>query len=63
MLFVRSILFAAVFYVGTVVFLIVGCPLLLGPRAWAMAGLRLHARASLLALRWIVGTEIGRAHV
>lgn len=58
MLFVRSILFAAVFYVGTVVFLIVGCPLLLGPRAWAMAGLRLHARASLLALRWIVGTGI-----
>lgn len=58
MLLIRSIAFAAVFYVGTTVMLLLGSPLLLGPRAWAMAGLRLHARASLSALRWIVGTTI-----
>ena len=56
MLIVRSLLFAVVFYLGTVTFLVIGSPLLLGPRAWAMAGLRAHARASLMALRWIVGT-------
>ncbi len=56
MLILRSIVFAVVFYLGTVAFLVIGSPLLLGPRAWAMAGLRAHARASLMALRWIVGT-------
>jgi 1-acyl-sn-glycerol-3-phosphate acyltransferase len=61
---VRSLVFALVFYLGTAAFVLIGCPLLLGPRAWAMAGLRLHARASLFALRWIVGTgiEVRGAH-
>ncbi len=58
MVIARSIVFAIVFYAGTAAFLLFGSPLLLGPRAWAMAGLRLHARASLLALRWIVGTRL-----
>jgi 1-acyl-sn-glycerol-3-phosphate acyltransferase len=57
-LLLRSILFAAVFYVGTFIILVVGSPLLLGPRSWAMAGLRTHARAALWALRLIVGTRI-----
>lgn len=58
MLHLRSILFGAVFYAGTAVFLVLGSPLLLGPRRWAMAGLRAHAHASLWALRLIVGTKI-----
>lgn len=55
---VRSLVFAIVFYVGTALFLLIGSPLLLGPRAWAMAGLRAHAGASLWALRVIVGTRM-----
>lgn len=34
----RSIVFAIVFYLNTAVFLVVGSPLLLGPRRWAMMG-------------------------
>ncbi len=34
----RSLVFYVVFYLNTAVFLIVGSPLLLGPRSWAMAG-------------------------
>ena len=66
MLILRSVLFAIVFYVLTAVFLVLGSPLLLGPRRWAMAGLRLHAKASLLALRLIAGTRLevrGREHL
>ena len=43
----RSLIFYIVFYVNTAVFLIVGSPLLLGPRRWAMAGLAAHAHATL----------------
>jgi 1-acyl-sn-glycerol-3-phosphate acyltransferase len=57
-LVVRSLLFAVVFYGGTALLLVAASPLLLGPRAWAMAGLRAHARASLWALRVIVGTRL-----
>ncbi len=53
----RSIVFAVVFYVNTAVFLVVGSPLLLGPRRWAMMGLKAHAHASLFWLRLIVGTR------
>ncbi len=55
---IRSAAFAAVFYLNTAVFLVLGCPLLLGPRRWAMVGLRAHARASLWWLRTIVGTDL-----
>ena len=58
MLILRSVLFSIVFYVLTAIFLIVGSPLLLGPRSWAMAGLRMHARVSLAALRVITGTRL-----
>jgi 1-acyl-sn-glycerol-3-phosphate acyltransferase len=54
----RSIIFAAAFYLNTTFFVVVGLPLLLGPRRWAMAGLRLHARSCLWLLRVIVGTGI-----
>jgi 1-acyl-sn-glycerol-3-phosphate acyltransferase len=54
----RSLAFAAAFYVTTALFLVLGSPLLLGPRAWAMAGLRLHARVSVWLLRLVVGTRM-----
>ncbi|MDX2259507.1 MAG: lysophospholipid acyltransferase family protein [Hyphomicrobiaceae bacterium] len=53
----RSRLFNALFYLTTALFLVLGSPLLLAPRAWAMAGLRAHARASLLLMRLVVGTR------
>ncbi|MCL4765209.1 MAG: 1-acyl-sn-glycerol-3-phosphate acyltransferase [Hyphomicrobiaceae bacterium] len=54
----RSIVFAAVFYLNTAAFLLLASPLLLGPRSWAMAALRLHARVSLWWLEVIVGTRM-----
>jgi len=54
----RSIIFAVVFYVNTAVFLLLGSPLLFGPRSWAMAALKLHARVSLWWLEKIVGTRM-----
>lgn len=55
---IRALLFTFVFYVNTALFLILGSPLLLGPRKWAMAGLKAHARASLFWQRLIVGTRM-----
>jgi 1-acyl-sn-glycerol-3-phosphate acyltransferase len=52
---VRSLAFGCVFYMTTAVFLIFGSPLLLAPRSWAMAGLRIHARTCLWLLRGICG--------
>ncbi len=54
----RSISFTAIFYLGTLLCLVVASPLLLGPRSWAMAALRGHARASLWALKMISGTHL-----
>lgn len=54
----RSLLFLIVFYVNTAVILIGGSPLLLGPRRWAMAGLRFHAITSLWWLKVICGTRL-----
>lgn len=53
----RSLVFTAVFYLNTALFLVVGSPLLLAPRRYAMMGLRAHARASLWLMRSIVGTR------
>ncbi|MEM7775296.1 MAG: lysophospholipid acyltransferase family protein [Pseudomonadota bacterium] len=53
----RSLLFTIVFYVVTALFLILGSPLLAAPRAWAMVGLRAHARTVTWLLRVIVGTR------
>ncbi len=46
------------FYVCTALFVVVGSPLLLGPRSWAMAGLKAHARTSLWLLKHIVGLRM-----
>ncbi len=54
----RSILFAAAFYVVTALFLVLGSWLFFAPRSWAMAGLKAHAIASLWLLEHIVGTEM-----
>jgi 1-acyl-sn-glycerol-3-phosphate acyltransferase len=55
-LLLRSLLFAVAFYSTTALFLLLGSPLLLCPRSWAMAGLRAHARTCLWLLRVIAGT-------
>src|SRR5690606_1929838 len=47
-----------VFYLNTAAFLLLFSPLLFGPRRWAMAALKLHARVSLWWLRMIVGTRM-----
>lgn len=54
----RSLIFLIVFYINTAFFLILGSPLLLGPRRWAMAGLEAHARTSIWWLALICGTRL-----
>lgn len=53
----HSLLFNALFYVTTILFVVLGSPLLFGPRRWAMAALAMHARFELFLLRVIVGTR------
>ena len=63
---VRSLLFNFAFYLATAAFLLLGSPLLLAPRSWAMAGLAAHARVCCWLLRVIVGARIevrGRQHL
>jgi len=55
---IRSLIFALAFYTGTAVFVVGGSFLLLGPRRYAMMGLKAHALFSLWLLRWIVGTKM-----
>lgn len=54
----RSALFAAAFYTTTALFLVLGSPLLLGPRRYAMMGLKAHAIVSLWLLEKICGTRM-----
>ncbi len=54
----RSLVYAAVFYVTTALFLLLGSWLLLAPRSWAMAGLALHGRTCVALLALICGTKI-----
>jgi 1-acyl-sn-glycerol-3-phosphate acyltransferase len=54
----RSLIFAAAFYLVTGFMLIGLSWLLLAPRSWAMAGLKLHARIVLWLLERIVGTKM-----
>ncbi len=66
MLMLRSIVYLIAFYGATALFLVLGCPLLLCPRAWAMAGLRAHGLTCVWLLRVIVGTGMevrGRGHL
>jgi 1-acyl-sn-glycerol-3-phosphate acyltransferase len=55
---VRSLIYAAVFYVTTALYLLLGSWLLIGPRRWAMAGLALHGRTCVTLLKWICGTRL-----
>jgi 1-acyl-sn-glycerol-3-phosphate acyltransferase len=54
----RSLLFNLLFYVTTALFVVLGSPLLFGPRRWAMAALAIHGRFELWLLRVIVGTKL-----
>jgi 1-acyl-sn-glycerol-3-phosphate acyltransferase len=54
----RSLLFNVLFYVTTALFLLLGSPLLFGPRRWAMAALAIHGRFELWLLKTIVGTKL-----
>jgi 1-acyl-sn-glycerol-3-phosphate acyltransferase len=66
MILLRSILYTAVFYATTALFLVCGSWLLLAPRSWAMAGLKAHAVTCVRLLKWIVGTRLevrGREHL
>lgn len=54
---IRSLAYAFAFYLATALFLILGSPLLLAPRPWAMAGLKAHAIVCNWLLRVIVGTR------
>lgn len=58
MVLLRSLIYFVVFYVNTALFLVLGSWLLLAPRHWAMAGLRLHGLASLWLLEVICGTHV-----
>ena len=55
---IRSLLFALAFYLNSAAFLVLGSWLLLGPRRWAMMGLKAHAIASQWWLERIVGTKL-----
>jgi 1-acyl-sn-glycerol-3-phosphate acyltransferase len=55
---VRSLIYFAVFYVVTALYLVLGSWLLIGPRPWAMKGLELHGRTCVWLLRLICGTKL-----
>lgn len=55
---IRSLIFAAVFYATTALFLLLGIWLLVAPRSWAMAGLSLHGKTCVALLRLICGTSL-----
>lgn len=54
----RSLLFHGLFYVTTALFVVLGSPLLFGPRRWAMAALALHGRFELWLLKVIAGIRL-----
>lgn len=54
---IRSLIFNTLFFVTTTLFVVIGSPLLFGPRRWAMYALAMHARFELWLLRLIVGTK------
>lgn len=57
-LFIRSALFNAAFYLTTAAYLIVCSPLLFGPRKLAMAALMSHAKVCCRLLQVIAGTRL-----
>lgn len=57
MIVLRSIVYFVVFYVVTALYLVLGSWLLLGPRKWAMEGLRIHGVTCVWLLKLICGTR------
>ncbi len=58
MIAIRSAAFNFVFYLNLALFLVLGSPLLVLPRLWAIRALQLWARSSLWWLRILCGSEI-----
>ncbi len=54
----RSLIFNLLFYVTTALFVVLGSPLLFGPRRWAMAALAIHGRFELWLLKVIAGMRL-----
>lgn len=54
----RSLAFAAAFYITTALFLLLGSWLFFAPRSWAMAGLKAHAITCVWLLEKICGTKM-----
>lgn len=54
---VRSLIYFVTFYIVTALYLVLGSWLLLGPRRWAMEGLRIHGLTCVWLLKVIVGTR------
>ena len=54
----RSTIYNLAFYLVTASMMLLGIWLLLGPRSWAMQGLRLHGQLCVWLLRVICGTRI-----
>jgi 1-acyl-sn-glycerol-3-phosphate acyltransferase len=62
----RSAVFNLAFYLVTALMMLLGVWLLIGPRSWAMTGLRWHGLVCLWLLRVICGTRYevrGREHI
>ncbi len=54
----RAALFSVAFYAVTALMMLAGIWLLVGPRSWAMQGLKLHGRICVWLLRVICGTRM-----
>ncbi|MGE0765332.1 MAG: lysophospholipid acyltransferase family protein [Hyphomicrobiaceae bacterium] len=54
----RSALFTVAFYLVTALMMLLGIWLLVGPRSWAMLGLRLHGQLCTWLLKVICGTRL-----
>jgi 1-acyl-sn-glycerol-3-phosphate acyltransferase len=63
---IRSALFNVLFYISLTLFLVLGSPLLLAPRSWAMAALQGWAQSTVWLMKIICGTRMevrGREHI
>ena len=66
MILVRSFVFAAVFYLWSVLYAIAMVPVLAAPRSWMLAGMRFWSQSVNLLLRVICGIRVevrGREHI
>lgn len=63
---IRSLVFNVLFYVNLVMFLLLGSWLFVCPRIWAIRGLQLWAKSSIVLLRVVAGIHMevrGREHL